>query len=345
MRMTFKRGCITGILAMAAVMGVYLTFFNHPPAAITLEANAHNSAQKMRPPKFSDDFGPPKSNPADGSRQILSQKDDTAKEKILRDQGTQHKDEVPSKAPSLENDLHENNTTESVFFNLINDTEAFDKNKQEEKPQNKQDPQISAKKTKTSENSGEVKEDAKDEVKEIAKTGEEGGADTKPGVDGGSKVISHYDYPRFDWDKWVKDNDLVGVGTIWGYCDDPEPPEIGKLLLMKDEDRGGLKVVIVMNSTFDEQVESGQIFANVMYGDMSFYDNTMDICTLFDDDELEPGEERDNFFDCPMAAGPKYYTKELHIPFFVPSGHFTAKAKLVDQLQRPVICTSAELKL
>ena len=40
-----------------------------------------------------------------------------------------------------------------------------------------------------------------------------------------------------------------------------------------------------------------------MYGEMSFYEKDMDICTLYDDDEPDPDEERDTFFDCPMEEG------------------------------------------
>ncbi|XP_022096103.1 uncharacterized protein LOC110982165 [Acanthaster planci] len=343
MKMTFKRGFACGMITVLAFVGVYLTFFNHPPADETLQANAHNSAHKLGPPKFSNDIGPSKSNSADGSRHILNQEVDTAKrtkEKILRDQGTHPKDDLLSQGSSLANDPHGNDSARAVvnIDSLIDVIVASDQEKQEKSPKEPVG-QISARTTAASENANGVKDD----VKEVNMNGEKGGADTDGG--GRSKIISHLDYPRFDWDKWVTDNNLVDVGTMWGYCDDPDPAEVGKILLMKDEDRGGLKVVVVMNTTFDEPVVSGLIQAHVMYGEMSFYDKEMDICTLYDDTELEPGEERDTFFDCPMAAGTKYYTKELHVPFFLPSGHFTAKAKLVDQQDRSVICTSAELQI
>ena len=42
---------------------------------------------------------------------------------------------------------------------------------------------------------------------------------------------------------------------------------------------------------------------SVMYGEMNFYEKTMDICTLFKDNEPEPDVEKDTFFDCPMKEG------------------------------------------
>ncbi len=336
--MTFKRGIIGGLMTVTAFVGLYLGFFNHPPPSDTLEANAHHHAKtgvEAGPPKFQD-FGPPPKQ-SDGFIRSVQSHNGSAKQtndKVLRG----HR---PILAVTVGAQF-ENGDKDNAKSLLVGDTNKidFDSSKQDDgKVEVKSD--ITSGDTSSENKDAAVVIDVHDQPN--AKD-DEGKSET---IQKGGKALAArgHNLPKFDWNQWVKDNSFVGIGTLWGYCDDSDPPVIGKVLLMKDEDRGGLKVVVVMNTTFDEPVESGFIFVSVMYGDVNFYERDMDICTLYEDDEPDPDEEKDTFFDCPMEDGNKYYMKELHIPFYVPSGHFRAKAKLTDQADRTVLCASADMTL
>ncbi|XP_071785900.1 uncharacterized protein [Asterias amurensis] len=345
MRMTFKRGVIAGLMTVTAFVGLYLGFFNHPPPSDTLEANAHHHGEtvgKVGPPKFAD-FGPPPKQ-SDGFIRSIQSHNNTAKRtrgKALRNHPAVQAADRPILAVTA-GVQHADNGGKDNPESLLGNTKKvdFDLSKQD-------DEKVEVKNDSTS---GETSSETKDvavvnDVNDQPNAKEDEVKSEAIKEDGNALAVKDHKIPKIDWDLWMKDNGFVDIGTLWGYCDDSDPPVIGKVLLMKDEDRGGLKIVVVMNTTFDEPVEYGSIFVSVMYGDMNFYEKDMDICTLYDDDEPDPDEERDTFFDCPMAEGNKYYIKEIHVPFFVPSGHFKAKAKLTDQAGRIVLCASADMTL
>ncbi|XP_071958387.1 uncharacterized protein [Antedon mediterranea] len=139
----------------------------------------------------------------------------------------------------------------------------------------------------------------------------------------------------FDWDKWISDNGFVSVGKIWAFCDEPDPPVVGAALLMADES-GGIKIVTVMNTTFENSILFGTIAVTVEYGGVRLYTNEFPVCDM---------AEEDPYFTCPMKGGDQYYMREDHVPGLLPAGNYYTEAKLIDHKQKTVVCANCDLNI
>ena len=206
--MTFKRGVIGGLIIFTGFIGLYLCFFNHPPAADTLKANAHHQdGGKAGPPKFSK-FGPPKL--AGGFVRSIQSHNDTAKranDTALRDNDTDMTGVVASKRPPLD-DRHHGNGDEKKPKTLVVDNNLLDLDtvKKNEETENT-----------VVHNSNEPKDAVASDINDGRLNAKEGEDKTEIKNDGGTGAVDHH-FPKFDWDKWAKENNMVDIGTIWGYC-------------------------------------------------------------------------------------------------------------------------------
>ncbi|XP_063970484.1 uncharacterized protein LOC135157720 [Lytechinus pictus] len=140
----------------------------------------------------------------------------------------------------------------------------------------------------------------------------------------------------FDWNNWVKENQFVELGNVWGYCDDADPPVIGKLILLEDEELGGVKTIFLFNTTLDIDVLIGKVEISIDYNDMHFYEKTFN---------LEDLEEQGDFFKAPIVKGDHYFVREKHISRFVPKGHYYGEARMTDQNERVIICSTMNLHM
>ncbi|XP_041455656.1 glutamic acid-rich protein-like [Lytechinus variegatus] len=140
----------------------------------------------------------------------------------------------------------------------------------------------------------------------------------------------------FDWNNWVKENQFVELGNVWGYCDDADPPVIGKLILLEDEELGGVKTIFLFNTTLDIDVLIGKVEISIDYNDMHFYEKTFN---------LEDLEEQGDFFKAPILKGDHYFVREKHISRFVPKGHYYGEARMTDQNERVIICSTMNLHM
>lgn len=140
----------------------------------------------------------------------------------------------------------------------------------------------------------------------------------------------------FDWDHWIKDNQFVDLGNVWGYCDDDDPPVIGKIILLEDEERGGVKSIFLFNTTFDKDVLMGKVEISIDYNGMHFWTKTAD---------LEDLEIEGDFFKAPIVKGDHYFVREKHISSFIPKGHYYGEAKMTDQNDRSLLCSTMNLHM
>lgn len=133
----------------------------------------------------------------------------------------------------------------------------------------------------------------------------------------------------FDWDNWVKENDFVNIGSLWAYCDDDDPPLVGKVVLFNNG--GTLSLVLVLNTTFEADIAYGKVEVKVLYSDAEFYHKIYDVCDMAANFE-------DDFFQCPMAKGDKYFFKEQTLSRFLPSGTYSVEMSLRNEYENTVIC-------
>ncbi|XP_033119595.1 uncharacterized protein LOC117118960 [Anneissia japonica] len=148
-------------------------------------------------------------------------------------------------------------------------------------------------------------------------------------------LVDKHGIKFFDWDKWISDQGFVSVGKIWAFCDEPNPPVVGAAILMADEN-GGIKIVTVMNTTFENSILFGTIAVKVEYGGIQLYTNEFPVCDMAEEDE---------FFTCPMKAGDQYYMREDHVPGLLPAGNYYTEAKLIDHNKVTVVCANCDLNI
>ncbi|XP_072014146.1 uncharacterized protein [Amphiura filiformis] len=326
--MASKRAVASILATVGFMLGIYLAFFNHPPATETLEINLHKGAHeesKRIEPHF----------------RHLRFREDSAKSSAIRALNVSD-NSVSQQLVRIFKVT--NSTTQDPFgeSSIINAHQADDRGGEVkvQHPSDERGVVEMQEKVQVEQNEMEsgqnAREDKLTEDKEV-EVEKANSIDMDRNI-GRSKEYGPHHIRIFDWDKWVQQNNFIDIGTIWAYCDDPDPPPpVGKVMMKKDEEYGsGLKIVIHMNSTFEENIEFGKIALSVDVNGMHFFSKKYDACAMVTQSE---------FFRCPMLAGDKYFHIEQHVPIFLPTGDYYVESQLIDQFDRTIVCAQVKMTL
>ncbi|ESO08934.1 hypothetical protein HELRODRAFT_168855 [Helobdella robusta] len=145
---------------------------------------------------------------------------------------------------------------------------------------------------------------------------------------------------KIRWEIWVRAMNYVSIGTLFNKCNDTRKVTLGKVILMEDQVRGGLKLRTYLNVTFDKDITAGRIFLACQYNGNDIYSKDWDLCTL--EKEIKP---EDRIINCPVSKGKRRFVKDLKIPNYLPKGHFIARAWVVDQHNMEIGCGFADFQI
>ncbi|XP_072169730.1 uncharacterized protein [Diadema setosum] len=336
--MSGKRLLIGVLCTVCVTLGLYLKFFNHESAEDLLAAN--RMEQKAQPIEAKPRFHHFKAHKVIASAEDENQgvnvgKDDlinTIKERTTKEPAKAESDKIKQMVDVGDDADADVNAIKEEDNGEVENAAQANKQSVGAADQEEKVPIVDVE-----------KEDGDDE--KLRDAGGNGGERTEDGdgeVEAGEgDGVRHNGRGRhgikfFDWDKWVKDNDFVELGNIWAYCDDEDPPVVGKVLLLPDEDNGGLKNVIIFNTTLEYDVVMGKAEVSIEYNKMHFYGNTFDFGDL---------ETEGDFFKCPIAKGDQYYVREQHLSALVPKGTFYGEARLIDQNDKVILCSSMTMTM
>eukprot|EP00795_Rhopilema_esculentum_P001390 gene1390-15801_t len=140
------------------------------------------------------------------------------------------------------------------------------------------------------------------------------------------------------WDKWMLENPhLQSVGEIFNRCDNRTRKTIGKVVLEQDkEDAKLVKILMLLNMTFDKRVTSGKAHMLVKYKGLEMYDNEHDLC--------EEALDLDTPLYCPISKGYKLRLRNyIKLPSYIPKGHYVIRSRVTDQDEKEFGCIEAEV--
>ena len=209
--MASKRALVSVLATVCIIFGIYLGFFNHPPANETLAINLAHQDHKFVPFKhlhsrlhndektsvlralnISDTLG-------------LQLKEDVSKAHLLR----------TAKLASI-NDTAQKNLSNSGA-NIRTNSQQIDKSgshQKEDVPD--EDPFKNI--IDEDENQNDSGNNAGEEKTMEDKAEEDAEAEHMERNAGKSKEYGPHHIRIFDWDGWVKSNNYIDIGTIWAYC-------------------------------------------------------------------------------------------------------------------------------
>ena len=210
--MASKRALVSILATVCIIFGIYLGFFNHPPANETLAINLAHQDHKFVPFKHLH------------SRLRNDEKTSVLRALNISDTlGLQLKEDV-SKAHLLRtaklansNDTAQKNLPNSGANIRTNSQQIDDKSgshQKEDVPD--EDPFKNI--IDEDENQNDSGNNAGEEKTMEDKAEEDAEAEHMERNAGKSKEYGPHHIRIFDWDGWVKSNNYIDIGTIWAYC-------------------------------------------------------------------------------------------------------------------------------
>jgi len=125
------------------------------------------------------------------------------------------------------------------------------------------------------------------------------------------------------WDAFITKNKYVTIGKIWDNCDEKDRLNVGRIIMLPDLKKGGVKAKLFMNSTIGEEILEGEggIQIDIQYNTRDLYRSRWDLCSNIKPDDPMHCPIKKNLQlkmtrefklhswlpNCVLFAGPVYY--------------------------------------
>eukprot|EP00112_Aurelia_sp_Birch-Aquarium-sp1_P000772 Seg1075.7 transcript_id=Seg1075.7/GoldUCD/mRNA.D3Y31 product="Phosphatidylglycerol/phosphatidylinositol transfer protein" protein_id=Seg1075.7/GoldUCD/D3Y31 len=138
------------------------------------------------------------------------------------------------------------------------------------------------------------------------------------------------------WDRWMKENSqFQSIGDIYDKCDNKTRKKIGKVVLEQDTEKG-VKLLMVLNMTFNRRVEAGKAHMIVTYRGLEMHNDEYDLC--------EEAADLEKPLYCPFKKGYELKLRNyIKLPSYIPKGHYIVFSRVTDQLGEEFACINAEV--
>uniref|UniRef100_A0A0B6ZCD8 MD-2-related lipid-recognition domain-containing protein n=1 Tax=Arion vulgaris TaxID=1028688 RepID=A0A0B6ZCD8_9EUPU len=141
------------------------------------------------------------------------------------------------------------------------------------------------------------------------------------------------------WQRFITRNNFVAVGAVYNKCDVGRT-QLGTVILEEDKEEGGIRTKTFFNVTLERTLFSGEFHLEIRYNGNQLYGNYWDLCDV---ESNYPPENRT--FNCPVAPGKWSLQKVKHVPSYLPSGRYQAKAWAVDNSGNVIVCGFCDFQI
>ncbi|KAK3085909.1 hypothetical protein FSP39_010388 [Pinctada imbricata] len=140
------------------------------------------------------------------------------------------------------------------------------------------------------------------------------------------------------WQDFIDANNYVAIGDVFDTCEKGHQT-IGKVILLNNEETGGLMARTFVNITLKTELTIGEFAVDVKYNGKELYDNKWEFCSM------DENQKKRQIF-CPYKAG-KFYTwaTDKNIPTYIPKGRYETKAWLTGDEGELITCGYSVLVL